>query len=408
MKNILLRCILLFFLILAGSHCNHCFAQVADRTPDILKKQLDAEKQRGAKIEQEKKQLQELMKNREKKLENFDKQLQNYETNMQEAQKILEAAEKESSSIRKRNDERELVFYRCLFVLDSSNPLSAVKNPLQAFQYENMKEAGTQISRAIFDDILAENPRLDELEKLIQERQSYQQRILSVYLPADTQKKEIHEKLIKEDKKAIEEKDVVSKKIAENVKDLQKKLEEAQRRIEEIRRQHELAEKKRREEENKRQLAQSSKAKKKSKTQKAASVADDSLTGLKSGASWPVQGSVVRPFGDYVHPQYKVSMKNPGLDIQAAPKASVRAVSRASVMFNGNIPGMGRTVILNHGNSYLSVYGNVNSNVKENQSVEAQQVLGAVGDSAENGKNVIHFEIRKGETPINPLSWLKK
>ena len=87
--------------------------------------------------------------------------------------------------------------------------------------------------------------------------------------------------------------------------------------------------------------------------------------------------------------------------------AALAAAADGEVMYAGEIPGMGESVILDHGGDYLTVYGNLRPRVQKNDWVTAGQVLGSVnGNSA--GRAVYHFELRKGNAPLNPIVWLRR
>jgi murein hydrolase activator len=396
------------FLALIAVHSSH--SQVSDRSALIIQKQIEAEKQRGQRLQKEKQSLMNLMQNREKKLNNFDRQLRNYENNLQEAQKIIDAAEQETSQIHKRNNERELMVYRSIFALEPFNPPQLLANKTDQLHAETMREAIEMISIKIFNDIQEETPRLQELEQLIADRQAYQDRILTIYLPADTQKRSDQERLLQKNQEEVQEKEAISIEIVERVKDLQAQLAAAQKQIEDIRQQHLEELRKKEEQERKRQLAEAAKPHNSpASSQPAQQIsADTSFEKLKGLLPWPARGSVARPFGEFTHPQFKVTMKNPGIDVLIDGDTPIRTIGDGTVLFAGEIPGLGRSIVVNHGQNYLSVYGNVTAKVAKGLHVKSQQIIGAVAGRGDSGTATYHFEIRQGELPLNPLQWLQQ
>ena len=107
---------------------------------------------------------------------------------------------------------------------------------------------------------------------------------------------------------------------------------------------------------------------------------------------WPVEGRVVRPYGN----------GNKGVDIEIKPPARIRAARDGQVVYAGaGLGGFRTLVIVKHGADYLSAYGfNVTSNVHLGDVVKAGAV---VADIKERGRTtVMHFEIRRYGKPVSP------
>jgi murein DD-endopeptidase MepM/ murein hydrolase activator NlpD len=69
--------------------------------------------------------------------------------------------------------------------------------------------------------------------------------------------------------------------------------------------------------------------------------------------------------------------------------------------------GYGKFVIVDHKNGFVTLYANLNSIlVKRNQSVEAGQQIGTVGDTGDSMGPHLHFEIRYNGVRLNPLEYL--
>jgi septal ring factor EnvC (AmiA/AmiB activator) len=84
------------------------------------------------------------------------------------------------------------------------------------------------------------------------------------------------------------------------------------------------------------------------------------------------------------------------------------AVSHGRIAFADWLRGMGNLVIIDHGNSYLSLYGHNESLFKNaGEWVEAGEVIASIGSSGGQKKAGLYFEIRKRGKPQNPTTWCK-
>lgn len=94
----------------------------------------------------------------------------------------------------------------------------------------------------------------------------------------------------------------------------------------------------------------------------------------------------------------------------AAPKGSpVYAAEAGKVVYSGSgLIGYGRLIIIKHNDKYLSAYGhNRRLLVKQNQRVKRGQKIAEVG-TANDGRALLHFEIRRDGKPVNPLALLPR
>jgi septal ring factor EnvC (AmiA/AmiB activator) len=124
---------------------------------------------------------------------------------------------------------------------------------------------------------------------------------------------------------------------------------------------------------------------------------------------WPARGEVVGRFGPERHPRFNTTVNNNGIDIQVPIGTSVRAVAKGRVDYTSEDYGTyGQMIILNHGDGYYSLYGHLsNISVATGQEVAPGQVIGQSGDTGSLKGPVLHFEIRRGATALNPQSWLR-
>ncbi|MEO6926530.1 MAG: peptidoglycan DD-metalloendopeptidase family protein [Rhodanobacter sp.] len=115
---------------------------------------------------------------------------------------------------------------------------------------------------------------------------------------------------------------------------------------------------------------------------------------IRGNLPWPASGTV-NSFGN-------------GVLIKAAGGSEVHAVARGRVIYAGYLRGYGMLVIVNHGNGWMSMYGNNESLLHGvGDAVEAGEVIGTA--SAVTGTNTgVYFELRKDGKPVDPRSWLGK
>ncbi len=124
---------------------------------------------------------------------------------------------------------------------------------------------------------------------------------------------------------------------------------------------------------------------------------------------WPVRGPLVGRFGPEKHPKWGTMTMNNGIDIDVAIGTSVRAVAKGRVDYVSEDFGTyGQMVILNHGDGYYTLYGHLSSiAVSVGQEVQSGQVIAQSGDSGSLRGPVLHFEVRKGGTSLDPEGWLQ-
>jgi murein DD-endopeptidase MepM/ murein hydrolase activator NlpD len=118
---------------------------------------------------------------------------------------------------------------------------------------------------------------------------------------------------------------------------------------------------------------------------------------------WPVNGKVIGAFGPI--DQWR---RRDGIDIAARRGAPVLAAQDGIVAYAGDgIPGYGQMILLRHDQGYITTYAhNATLLVNVGEVVERGQVIARVGDSGDATQSMLHFELRKGRTPIDPRTRL--
>jgi len=119
---------------------------------------------------------------------------------------------------------------------------------------------------------------------------------------------------------------------------------------------------------------------------------------------WPVStGNVVKRFGAGA-----TGERNDGIKIAVPVGTSIRAVADGVVIYTAtSVPGLGGLVMVKHGDGWTSVYGHASRIlVQRGQAVKRGQSLALSGDTGLADRPELHFELRKGRMPVDPLSKL--
>lgn len=135
-------------------------------------------------------------------------------------------------------------------------------------------------------------------------------------------------------------------------------------------------------------------------------VGEEDFGKLKGKMIRPVDGKIVRGFGQQRHPKYGTVTFNNGVDIGSTAGAPIRTVAPGMVEFVDWIDGYGKCIILNHGGGYYTLYAHVSATfVAQGQTVAGGEVIAEVGDTGSLEGFDCHFEIRKSKQALNPLEW---
>lgn len=124
-------------------------------------------------------------------------------------------------------------------------------------------------------------------------------------------------------------------------------------------------------------------------------------SGVKGSSTfiWPTTGIIT---------QYPI-WYHMALDIANSAAPAVVAADTGTVIFSGCIKyGYGCHIIIDHANGYRSLYGHLQRlDVSAGQAVNKGTTLGQMGSTGRSTGTHLHFEIRSGETLLNPLNFLK-
>src|SRR5690606_37185582 len=118
---------------------------------------------------------------------------------------------------------------------------------------------------------------------------------------------------------------------------------------------------------------------------------------------WPVRGRIISGFGPKPNGE-----RNDGINLAVPEGTSVKAAEAGTVIYAGNeLAGYGNLVLVRHADGWVSAYAhNSEITVKRGDTVKRGQTIAAAGMSGSVNAPQVHFELRKGAKPVNPLDYL--
>jgi septal ring factor EnvC (AmiA/AmiB activator) len=129
------------------------------------------------------------------------------------------------------------------------------------------------------------------------------------------------------------------------------------------------------------------------------------FSALKGSLRLPVRGELAGRFGT---PRNEGGVAAKGVFIRAQEGEPVRAVAAGRVVYSDWMRGFGNLLIVDHGEAYLSIYGNNESLLKQTgDPVSLGEPLATVGQSGGNEETGLYFELRHLGRPFDPLGWVK-
>jgi murein DD-endopeptidase MepM/ murein hydrolase activator NlpD len=118
---------------------------------------------------------------------------------------------------------------------------------------------------------------------------------------------------------------------------------------------------------------------------------------------WPVRGRVIASFGPKPN-----GLQNDGINVAVPEGTPVKAAEDGVVAYAGNeLKGYGNLVLVRHGNGFVTAYAHASELlVKKGDTVKRGQVIAKSGETGSVTSPQLHFEIRKGATPVDPAQYL--
>ena len=126
-------------------------------------------------------------------------------------------------------------------------------------------------------------------------------------------------------------------------------------------------------------------------------------TGALPTFRWPVRGRVITAYGAKTN-----GKANDGINVAVPEGTPVKAAEDGVVAYSGNeLKGYGNLILVRHSNGYVTAYAHASELlVKRGDTIKRGQIIAKSGQTGEAGSPQLHFEIRKGSSPVDPLQFL--
>jgi murein DD-endopeptidase MepM/ murein hydrolase activator NlpD len=118
---------------------------------------------------------------------------------------------------------------------------------------------------------------------------------------------------------------------------------------------------------------------------------------------WPVKGKVIQGFGPK-----QGGGQNDGINLAVPEGTPIKAAEDGVVAYAGSeLKGYGNLVLVRHSNGFVTAYAHASElAVKKGEAVKRGQVIGKAGQTGNVASPQLHFEVRKGATPVDPSQYL--
>jgi murein DD-endopeptidase MepM/ murein hydrolase activator NlpD len=125
--------------------------------------------------------------------------------------------------------------------------------------------------------------------------------------------------------------------------------------------------------------------------------------GSLPGFRWPVRGRVIVAFGPKPN-----GVQNDGINLAVPEGTPIKAAEEGVVAYAGSeLKGYGNLVLVRHPNGFVTAYAHASDIlVKRGETVKRGQVIAHAGQTGNVTSPQLHFEIRKGATPVDPSQYL--
>ena len=126
-------------------------------------------------------------------------------------------------------------------------------------------------------------------------------------------------------------------------------------------------------------------------------------SGAMPSFRWPVRGRLIAGFGSKPD-----GTQNDGINLAVPEGTPIKAADDGVVAYAGNeLKGYGNLVLISHANGFVSAYAHASElMVKRGDTVKRGQVIAHAGQTGNVTSPQLHFEIRKGSTPVDPAQYL--
>jgi murein DD-endopeptidase MepM/ murein hydrolase activator NlpD len=126
-------------------------------------------------------------------------------------------------------------------------------------------------------------------------------------------------------------------------------------------------------------------------------------SGTMPSFGWPVRGRLIAGFGSKPD-----GTQNDGINLAVPEGTPIKAADDGVVAYAGNeLKGYGNLVLIQHTNGFVTTYAHASElMVKRGDTVKRGQVIAHAGQTGNVTSPQLHFEIRKGSTPVDPTQYL--
>jgi murein DD-endopeptidase MepM/ murein hydrolase activator NlpD len=126
-------------------------------------------------------------------------------------------------------------------------------------------------------------------------------------------------------------------------------------------------------------------------------------TDATPGFRWPARGRVIAGFGPKPNGQ-----QNDGIDVAVPENTPIKAAEDGVVAYAGNeLKGYGNLVLVRHPNGYVTAYAHAKELlVKRGDPIKRGEVIAKSGQTGNVDVPELHFEVRKGTVPVDPMPFL--
>ncbi len=129
----------------------------------------------------------------------------------------------------------------------------------------------------------------------------------------------------------------------------------------------------------------------------------------RGGFRWPIMGRINSPFGWRQHPITRRRDFHTGIDIKASRGDPIKGAGSGRVVYSGWMGGYGKVIVIEHHNGQSTLYAHCSTLlVGKGANVSSGQLIAKVGTTGRSTGPHLHFEVRNGNSPVNPIKYLSR
>ena len=127
------------------------------------------------------------------------------------------------------------------------------------------------------------------------------------------------------------------------------------------------------------------------------------------GFRWPIMGRINSPFGWRYHPITRRRDFHTGIDIKANRNDPIKSAGYGRVVYSGWMGGYGKVLVIEHHNGQSTLYAHCSTLlVGKGANVSSGQLIAKIGTTGRSTGPHLHFEVRNGNSPVNPIKYLNR